>query len=1014
MKKFGLSLLLGLFGLCASAQTDVTDLLTNPDFEDGVVGWRNTGMGSQGNNEFKLKHGSRYAENWTGWGGKVGDRKLYQTLTNVPAGVYTLTAVGQNIQQNDTEAKQTGAYFFINNNRTEVSFPAEYTVTATVTDGNLEVGAMTEGCTGNWVCFDHFRLTYTIVADSLQDYMKELVQKSKDIDMHTESNAQKELEAARTGLEAYIGTGLTEGIADAIRRLEQAIYAYGFSVASEDNPMDMTSSIVNPSFENGTKGWTSQDMGTQGNNAFTLKAGNTYAERWTDRGRPIGTGSLRQVVKNLPVGNYILTCAAQNIQEDAPYKKQTGAYIFAGTEKTEVNVRAKYEVKFTCISGETEIGFVASDAKGNWIAVDNFQLSYIGADEEANNALMQEIIASAEKLLSMKMNADTLAYLNQAIEAAKQTTDNLSFVTVSQNLEKAIDLANASIKAYADFYDILVVAEALLEEGGNEGLDVFKQKVEAGRAIYEDEHSTNETLALAGEELENAMFVFKVQNASGAAPKVKTHAEVVYGCKAAVGRLYVTGVNIIERGFCWSESPEPTVFDNRSTTTYDFNGQIYLMDNLKPSTTYYVRAYAMNKNYAVGYGDVIRIITLPEADIVYSYNWAGDEETNARIDGACQTAVYYLNTWTAIRGFRPSVNYDPGDDGAHGGYGGWITIGAMFAQNPGTVMHEMGHGIGVGQHWRYTSWDSPLHHTIYWEGERANRVFAFFENKPDEFDEEGNFTYGGNHTVADGDRVHVCYGLSGVTAPIDLLRQAAFYQGMYEDGMPAVGDGACPFHSFDCQEGVKYYITNEQYGPGKKYLKELSSGFFNYREASFEEILNDDAYAWYVDFDPQTCFYHIRNAKSGKYFTYYNSRFLSKARTELTADDNIHLMPSRKNMTFNIAGNEITVKPYWVARGNRVENPEVLNASSSVAVSAGSLNFYDTATAQHWAFIPADQVQEFATGIAEVTTSETIEGDQVKGYYNVSGVQINKPNEQGVTIVRYKNGTSKKIMSNGK
>ena len=1011
MKKFVYTCLLALFGLGVQAQTDVTHYITNPDFEDGVIGWKNTGISSQSNNDFELKHGSRYAETWTGWGGTVRDLKIYQILTQLPAGVYTLTGAAKNIQQNNPNAVQKGAYLYLNNEKVEVGVPADYSVTATVTDGTLELGGMTQGATGNWVCFDNFRLTYTIVADSLQEYIKELVKRSEDIDKHMANTAQTELEEARAELAKYIGSQEVEGLDKAIKRLENAIYAYGFSAATEENPLSMPDAIINPSFEDGITGWTSDGINTQGNDVFTLKAGHYYAAKWTGRGAFLGNASRRQVLKDLPAGNYTLTCAAQNIQEDTPNKQLTGAYIYAGDNRTEVGIRATYQVKFTCVSGKIEIGFVADNAKGNWIAVDNFQLSYTGADQEAIDALMQKLIQTAEGLLVEKMNADVLAALTQAIEAAKNVTDNASMAEASNNLENAITVAEESMAAYVELLNVIEFAESVLSDKAQVGIDEFKQCITKAKALYDSSNVTNEELAQAGKELNDSVFVYQLANASGTAPKVKTHEEVIYGCKAAVGRMYANGLNIIERGFCWSENPEPTVLDNRSSFYYDFNGQVYLMDNLKPSTTYYVRAYAMNKNYAVGYGNVIKIITLPEADVVYSYNWAGDEETNARIDGACQTAVGYLNTWTAIRGYRPSVNYDAGDDGAHGSYGGWITIGAGFAQNPGTVMHEMGHGIGVGQHWRYTSWDSPLHPTMYWEGERANRVFAFFENQADVLDANGNFVSGGNHTVSDGDRVHVCYGLSGVTAPIDLLRQAAYYQGMYEDGMPAVGDGACPFHSFDCQEGVKYYLTNEGYGGGKKFLKELASGFFNYREATLEEVLSDDYYAWYVDFDPVTCFYHIRNAKSGKYLTYYNSRFLSKERPELTADDNIHLMPSRKTMTFELGGEEITVKPYWMARGNRVEEPEVLTASSSIAVSAGKLNFYDTATSQHWAFISQEQIQ-MATGIHEVSDEmNTEEPIEVQGYYDISGAQINQPKENGITIVRYNNGSTRKIIS---
>lgn len=1008
MKKFSLALILSLFGMASmSAQTDVTNLLSNPDFEDGVLGWKNSGIGPQGNNDFEYKHGSKYVELWTGWGGTVSDRTIQQTVLDVPAGVYTLTVSGKNIQQGSPKDVQTGAFFFINDQEVEFGQPGDYSVATTCADGTLTVGAKTVGATGNWVCIDNFRLTYTVVADSLQDYIKGLIQEADAMDLNLSGDVQTELDAAKAALSAYIGSQNSEGLPEAIKRLRDAMRAYGLAAASKDNPLDITDAIKNASFEDGTKGWKSDGMNTQNNTSFPLKSGNSYLEKWTGGGNAIGSASIRQLVKDLPVGNYRLTCAAQNIQEGSPLTKQSGAYIYAGLNSTEVNVRASYEVEFTTISGQAEIGFVADNAQGNWIAVDNFRLYYMGASVDENMAQLQQSITAAEALTTSKMNSDTLAILTAAIEVAKTVTGVEGMASASLQLETAVASAKNSAEAYAKFIVVLEEAQSILNEDATGGLEDFSKIIAEAKAMYEGGTASNDDLVVTASALKYAMFAYRIANGKGTAPRVKTQPEIIYGCKAAVGRMITTGTSIIERGFCWSENPEPTVLDNRSSYYYEFNGPVYLMDNLKPSTTYYVRAYAINKNYAVGYGNTIRIITLNESDIEYSYNWAGDEETNNRMINSCDTAVYYLRKWTAIRGFRPSVNYDPGDSGAHGGYGGWITVGGGFAQNPGTVMHEMGHGIGVGQHWRYTSWDSPLHPTMYWTGERANRVFKFFENQPDEYNADG--TLARSHSISDGDRVHVCYGLSGVTAPIDLLRQAAYYQGLYEDGMPAVGDGCCPFHSFDCQEGVKYYITNAEYGAGKKYLKE-TNGVFSYREMSLDDVLSDDSYAWYVTFNPLNCLYTIQNVKSGKYFTYNTSRsrFQAKEVTELTNDENMHLMPSRQMLTFDLEGVQFTVKPYWLARANRDIEPEVLIGASTPAVSTGKLDFYDTATPQHWAFLAADDLAPLSTGISVVEKDDKI-GTEVEGYYDITGARIDQPRANGVTIVRYKDGHSKKI-----
>ena len=70
-------------------------------------------------------------------------------------------------------------------------------------------------------------------------------------------------------------------------------------------------------------------MAVQGNDVFTLKAGSNYVEKWTGRGGAVGSASVSQQLLSLPPGNYELSVAAQNIQEDTPNAAQTGASIFA-------------------------------------------------------------------------------------------------------------------------------------------------------------------------------------------------------------------------------------------------------------------------------------------------------------------------------------------------------------------------------------------------------------------------------------------------------------------------------------------------------------------------------------------------------------------------------------------------------------------------------------------------------------------------------------------------------------
>ena len=122
-------------------------------------------------------------------------------------------------------------------------------------------------------------------------------------------------------------------------------------------------------------------------------------------------------------------------------------------------------------------------------------------------------------------------------------------------------------------------------------------------------------------------------------PTVQTQSVTNIHETYAQGSGYVTssgGVTILERGLCWSTSPNPTLNDYHAAHSLNGLGPFGLiMDDLFPGTTYYVRAYAIN-SAGVGYGeDVIfttvglpvlaTVQTLPPSEITQtSAVWNGE------------------------------------------------------------------------------------------------------------------------------------------------------------------------------------------------------------------------------------------------------------------------------------------------------------------------------------------------------------------------------------------------------
>ena len=930
------------------AQTDMTDRISDPDFEQGGQSlWKTNSFGRQSNNDFPLKHGGYYREVWSG--GTAMDAYIYQDLSNMPVGTYTLTMACQNVKQSNMSQICTGTWIYANNQKTNFNQPADYSVTCVVTDGKLRIGAEIKNCTGNYVCIDYCRLTHQFIYEDVKGYLEQLVAEANELNQHDGSEEGAELEAAIEALKALMDAAQSEGMDAAVKRLQEAMTAYRLHLASPSNPMDLTELITNPSFESGNDGWQFSGMGTQGNNAFR-KVGNTYAETWTWSGG-VSDSKLWQNLTDLPNGRYKLTAVAQNIQESNPNAKQTGAYIFAGDMRTEVGVYGRYEVEFVSVAGEVTIGYETVRATGNYCCVDDFHLYFLGFDEAAEQAAFDELISQAEGLVDKDMNTDVKEALLQAIAAAKAVTGSVWRDAASRALAAAIADAIASNALYVKLDTIIAKGEDALALGKPNGQEELQAAITHAKSLKASGDIDDEKVAAAEKMVDDAIFAYNVLNGSGTAPTVTT-GEVIVGCRAMVGRLKATGSDIIEHGFCWAENPNPSVLDMHSSNNQSNDetnwSPVYVMYNVEPSTEYWVRAYAITKTYAVGYGEPVRVITLPKGETVYTYLWNGDDEHNLWLDNAMREATEYYNTWTAIKGFHPTANYSPGTETADCSYGGWINVGPWRC-NTGTMVHEMMHGTGVGQHGRY--WSQELHPDIWWLGERANRVTHFFENYDSS---RGNYN-------CNGDGMHICYEGNG--NDMQQIRSCILMQALYEDGLPAVSDGACPFYSFESIDSLHYYITNMAYGVNEKYLCESETGKLMYQEVkNASELLADSTFAWNIIYDKMTGLYFIKNLKSGKYFRHSGSA-VTLNDTQPNIRETIQLMPARITADFQIGVTTFKKKPYWFARSNRAETPPVMaiDAATKNTPSTPNLNFGNGATKQFWIIYTPEEVQEMET-----------------------------------------------------
>lgn len=796
-----------------------------------------------------------------------------------------------------------------------------------------------------------------------------------------------------------------------------------------------TKYITNPSFEDQLTGWTVSNLNPQSNSSFTKKQGSIYLEKWVGTGSAVGSASATQKLSGLPAGNYRLTVAAQNIQQNSD-DKQTGTSIYAGltTNLSTVYEANDYNVTFTCNGADVTIGFRANNATGNWICVDNFRLYYVSPDLEllqkaASNA--QTVITNAEKssnagiqptikanllgiieqvnALTEEASADemqTLAFdLADATKAAQENADALKALKTLSSKAKSYltkDMAASYLDELQAAYDAAITLLALeddsaiepvatrLESAYNSAVESYNAKRSlttgistANRLLSDEKEGTEEfAAAIAAAEavcnsatasptemqnaltaLEDATLLYRVKNGSGTVVTART-LSAVQGATVIYARAAFGSGTTREKGFCYGTTPEPTIFDGRSTTCYSNNGDIYAMEGLKPATVYYVRAYTIGSGYKVTYGDVLKVITRPRGNVSYDYDYAGDDATDARIANACEEAVWMWNNVSGIQGFHLSAHYVPGagagDGTADCSYGGYMRISQNSAyQKTGTVLHEGAHGLGMVS---YTDWVNPIYRTNGdrgdWLGARVDRIIQFLENS--------------STAKLHGDYQHMWpYGINGAGedsgAPMLYRANALLVGALAEDGIRTPNQNFIrPAYTFAQEDEVKYYIKNEDKSKGiaNAFLREGKSSRIQWEEMTCTDALRNDSCAWYITFEPTTCYYTLTNVATGKVMYSYgsgnNGIRLARPTSSNASTRRIQLLPSRIATTYE--NYTFSGTSYWLysPSGNTT-----LNAVNSGTTSAATFDHSNDATAQRWLLLTRDEAISFAEACGE-------------------------------------------------
>lgn len=163
-----------------------------------------------------------------------------------------------------------------------------------------------------------------------------------------------------------------------------------FSSATQEDPLNVTSLIVNPGFEASTwnTGWTVTGSFEKQNNNGNFTG--TFAQVWDKDANKVLSGSIEQTLSNIPAGTYELSakavCGVDG--KDYLYAKVVDEVKETVLPVTNVGTAREYTVLFTVEEGQSvTIGFARENSK-NWSAVDDFSLIYYGKEAQMEEAVL--------------------------------------------------------------------------------------------------------------------------------------------------------------------------------------------------------------------------------------------------------------------------------------------------------------------------------------------------------------------------------------------------------------------------------------------------------------------------------------------------------------------------------------------------------------------------------------------------------------------------------------------------
>ena len=466
----------------ALTSKDVTDKITNPN-ADTKDGWNYTGN-VDSRNGFDGKSGYFNPGNWNA---KSWEGSLYQTINNIPNGIYNLKTAIQSeygvislLVANGSVSEKAPA-----NGTTKGTIKSDGSVveegqgvggwnyaqtSVLVTDRTLKIGAWSAAFAEHkWTNIDNFTLSYLEGSDvyAAQKLLSDKIDEAQAMIDGGKYKGTDALQAKITEANSKLYTASTSELESTKTALQVAMNNLLVSNATLEKPASIT--IKNPDMAT-TDGWTGADkFGHPTNNENPgSNVTRPYFETWVSVPNHQTAKSFSQIVKDCPAGAYELKAAVTATYQVAgnDIHNNNGVYLYIkdGEKVTKTPCKTGDAAQYFSVvvnhevEGDLEIGLQIDETTGvNWVAFDNFSLNCYGIGNY--DALVKKnyeaILATAKATKDDNVIGDEKTKLESLIAATP--TD---YVTAANDLQLAtINFNEAKVS-----YQALVDAKKLKQE----------------------------------------------------------------------------------------------------------------------------------------------------------------------------------------------------------------------------------------------------------------------------------------------------------------------------------------------------------------------------------------------------------------------------------------------------------------------------------------------------------------------------------------------------------------------